>query len=163
MYDDLRHVHALFKKHFCDQCLCLKYVNTQTKHFKSVTHMYTTACYNFPKNLIHWRDSNPGLLFLRRIGSLKKNYPSERSLSDEKLCFLHSFHFWKEKKFYNFSWTWKICVRKSRKSFSGMKSVSKVFPEKKFSESLRKCQNASESFSSNDSGQWKCHGSDDVK
>jgi hypothetical protein len=28
---------------------------------------YTTALLCFPKNLIPWRDSNPGLLFLRRI------------------------------------------------------------------------------------------------
>jgi hypothetical protein len=34
--------------------------NTQTKHIKS---FYTQKhCYVFPKNLIPWRDSNPGLL-----------------------------------------------------------------------------------------------------
>jgi hypothetical protein len=34
--------------------------NTQTMHIKS---FYTQKnCYVFPKNLIPWRDSNPGLL-----------------------------------------------------------------------------------------------------
>jgi hypothetical protein len=29
--------------------------------------LYVTACYVFPENLLRWRDSNPGVLFLRRM------------------------------------------------------------------------------------------------
>jgi hypothetical protein len=36
--------------------------NTQTIHSKVI--LYTTALQCFPKNLIPWRDSNPGLLVL---------------------------------------------------------------------------------------------------
>jgi hypothetical protein len=37
--------------------------NTQTMHIMQVI-LYTTALLCFPKNLIPWRDSNPGLLVL---------------------------------------------------------------------------------------------------
>jgi hypothetical protein len=40
-------------------------INGQTKHKKlSYTQQH---CYDLPKNLMPWRDSNPGLLFLRRM------------------------------------------------------------------------------------------------
>jgi hypothetical protein len=119
MYDDLRHVHALFKKHFCDQCLCLKYVNTQTKHFKSVTHMYTTACYNFPKNLIHWRDSNPGLLFLRRIGSLKKTIQVNEVFQTKNCVFFTHFISGRKKSFTTFRELEKFASEKVGKVFQG--------------------------------------------
>jgi hypothetical protein len=46
----------LFKKDFCGQCL-----NFSKKH--------TTALQCLPKNLKTWRDSNQGLLILRRMRS----------------------------------------------------------------------------------------------
>jgi hypothetical protein len=42
--------------------VAISQVNTQTMHTKSITHNSI-----FPKILIPWRDSNPGLLFLRRM------------------------------------------------------------------------------------------------
>jgi hypothetical protein len=41
-------------------------VNSQTMHIKSILH--NSIAMFFPKKLVLWRDSNPGLLFLTRFG-----------------------------------------------------------------------------------------------
>jgi hypothetical protein len=44
--------------------LFIFFYKTQTMLIKSITQQH---CYVFPKNLTPWRDSNPGLLLLRRM------------------------------------------------------------------------------------------------
>jgi hypothetical protein len=50
---------------FCLANAFISHFNSQTMHVKSF-YMYTTALLCFPKNLIPWRDSNPGLLVPER-------------------------------------------------------------------------------------------------
>jgi hypothetical protein len=42
------------------------FLNKQTMHLKSIVHN-SIATTSYVKNLTPWRDSNPGLLFLRRM------------------------------------------------------------------------------------------------
>jgi hypothetical protein len=63
----LNNCHQSFTKNIFGPNAFISLFNTQTMHTYEVYSTTQYHCYDFLKKLTSWRDSNPGLLFLRRM------------------------------------------------------------------------------------------------